>query len=785
MVKASTGGGTRKSKAQLEQEQNEARLQAQEAHRRREEARLRAEAQQAEQKRRAVERAEQERQARLAELTKKQEEEELLEEEPEEEFNPTFIQKVLTGYLTPVEEANLSRKKRKKLLIKRRVVKGIACFAVVAVVSGGTVATLNRFAWPKVDYVADMNVSGAGALETFALALNANDVEQIRNIVPESYITQENDYVVNSEIQKKFISTVLGTVSYTIPEEERNTIYGKPVIEDGFSVSGPSDVMDGELVSLNYIDYASIPVDKNSIKAFIDDMKFDVKHPDVSHNLRDLYAQYITTMAKTDSLPIKTIEWQPQLDTVDVVNSDGKKVEGKRVSASEDIALDNLLFASNEFWVSQYKFSQSALGENGSKDYETWLGITHKNELAKAAEDKKKAEENAKKKAEEEAKKKAEEEKKKKEEGKKKADKKKADASSYNFGGFVAETVSTTDDTKTEEVKEVVEGEEVVEEDRKPVVLPPGEVAVTSESPEAEAVEEVSEFPSGMEENKFHLTPRPEVGNYRMIDPLWVGSHYLQEGMVEFGTEFGLELDPIIAPVGNGKADSTAGLNVSVLTTQFDTKKDKKSKKDKEVKTPIRVEMTSILRDQEAINFFQSKDTRNRGFLSTSQVKYIALTFKVTNLSNDEVEIRDNSTLSDDQMNTSGRTGNVFGLKEKVKLKPGESGLIESWAASPTLDSKFIVWGEDFSRRAEVVWYRQLAGETGTVTRQEGVDDAPNLVVPSEEPPTEEPSESVEETTSGTTEDDSTLEEVPLEPLDPVEEGSTEQNGMTTEDDGL
>lgn len=673
------------------------------------------------------------------------------QEEEEKPNGLTFSQRMI-GSLTE-EEKELPRSKRKKILIRRRAIRVVIAMIMVACLAIGVKLIIDRWVNPKVDYVADLSVSGAGALESWSLALNGADTESIKGIVPESFLAQEEKYTYTSEQRTAFIGTALSTVSYELPVVERKNVFGEVITKDEndvpVTVTGTSDLMNGESVKLSYIDYSAIPVDAETLKAFVEAEKFNVKDPDVAEKLTDLYAKYINSLKKSDTgVPVKTIDWTPAFDTHEVKNSDGKNVEGLVVSLEEDIALDNLLFATNEFWLSQYEFSKNILGGDGSKEYQQWVGFTKKSEETAAA-----------------AKLAAEE----------KAAKDKADAEAKVAADKLA--------------KEEKAAAEKAKKEGKPVPTPAAvESAVPSEgatagataTPSAEAtvgaIEETisaekkeSEFLPGMESNELHTTARPAVGNTKFIDPLWIGAYYLQTGRIEFAKSFDVEVKPVVAPVGLGVRDNTAGLNASILTTQID------SVKGKDVKTPIRVQMLTILRDQEAINYFQSKDTRNRGFLSDSQVKYIATSYKVTNLGTEEISIRDNSTLSDDQVNITGTTGNVFGLTTAVKLKPGESGVVESWAASPTLEKSFIIWGKDFSRRAEVVWFRQLAAKDGSVSQQEGIDDAPEIAPESTDTPVGE----------GGLEEVVPLDEIPVETKAPsVAPTKAAVTGGSTEDDG-
>lgn len=154
--------------------------------------------------------------------------------------------------------------------------------------------------------------------------------------------------------------------------------------------------------------------------------------------------------------------------------------------------------------------------------------------------------------------------------------------------------------------------------------------------------------------------------------------------------------------LGNGTKEDPATFGTSVVTTMFDEEGNE---------FPIRVTLTDFGVSKKAIDWFESKDIQNRGINLNSGVQYCYMIFDVTNLSDKEITIKDNSALSDRNVNLSVRTGTIFGLQDSVTLGPDETGTIESWSRSTELYLKYLIWGADFERRAEVVWFRVLAGD--------------------------------------------------------------------------
>lgn len=180
--------------------------------------------------------------------------------------------------------------------------------------------------------------------------------------------------------------------------------------------------------------------------------------------------------------------------------------------------------------------------------------------------------------------------------------------------------------------------------------------------------------------------------------------------------------------LGNGTKEDPATFNTSVVTTMFDEEGNE---------VPIRVTLKEFGVSKKAIDWFESKDIQNRGINLNSGVQYCYMIFDVTNLSDMEITIKDNCALSDPNVNLSVRTGTIFGLQDSVTLGPDETGTIESWSRSTELYLKYLIWGADFDRRADVVWFRVLAGDLedesqykkvhveGSTEPEDGVESVP------------------------------------------------------------
>lgn len=244
---------------------------------------------------------------------------------------------------------------------------------------------------------------------------------------------------------------------------------------------------------------------------------------------------------------------------------------------------------------------------------------------------------------------------------------------------------------------------------------------------ENEPVKEYSKLP--IQQSWMNWVNSPEKENtlepskYRseyMIGKTWCGSYYLQNEYVEIDSN-GKKVYRVIEPaLGDGSFENPASLNTEVVTKVRNGFKGKDGKVVTE-DCPIGITMVEFGVSQDALDWFDSKDERNRGHDIKSEVQYAYYRFRVRNLSNRTIVVSDNSSLCDDNVNFSERTGIIYGLTDKITLKPGQEGIIESWTASTDLPRKYLVWGKSFSRESDVVWFRKLAGDLEDTSLNKGV----------------------------------------------------------------
>lgn len=222
--------------------------------------------------------------------------------------------------------------------------------------------------------------------------------------------------------------------------------------------------------------------------------------------------------------------------------------------------------------------------------------------------------------------------------------------------------------------------------------------------------EEYSAWDKLSDANKKGTVAPLKYGKYS-INHIWCGAYYL---LNEYKSS---EIQGGISPqLGDGTKDQPASIGTPVIT--YILRYDEEGNLEK---LPIRVTLKEFGVSQAAIDWFQAKNVQNRGYDVTSELQYCYYVFEVTNLSKEKLVIYDNTSLCDGNANCSARTGTIYGVQDKVELLPEETGTVESWGRSTELNLKYVIWGADFARRENPVWFRVLAGDLEDPTWEKGV----------------------------------------------------------------
>lgn len=433
-----------------------------------------------------------------------------------------------------------------------------------------------------------------------------------------SYLQQEVLYANDNKYKLDFLDKVIKTVSYTPKQKEATNKWGNPLIDENWNtVMESSNIKAGEEVTLSYVDYSKIELDRKEIVSLMQAHELSVGDVDYSRKLVDVFCDYISGIEK---LPIK----EDKRYTPNLV----PRGNGYTVTKEEDIEIDKILFSSEEFHELLVDFSVVA-GGSGAENPK-W-----------------------------------------------------------------AEWNSLPEEQKAEQK----EPEQTIDS------LQPSEAWVAWDNLDKKDKE-------GQEE--------PEKYDSKLImSKLWCGSYYLQneyQEIDEYGNPVNVEIS---AMLGEGTLEDPAGLNTDVLTYVI-YPPDEGSTEEYSLK-PIKIRLTDFGVSKDAIDWFESKDVRNRGIDLDSEVQYCYCTFEITNMSDIPLVVPDNFSLCDVNANLHSRTGELFGLVGELSLEPDETATIETWGMSTSLNKQYVIWGKDFDRRVEPVWFRVLLGDLEDESEDKGV----------------------------------------------------------------
>ena len=190
-------------------------------------------------------------------------------------------------------------------------------------------------------------------------------------------------------------------------------------------------------------------------------------------------------------------------------------------------------------------------------------------------------------------------------------------------------------------------------------------------------------------ERQFH----EEYESEDVITYTWVGAYYCQN--IYKGAS---NTD---AQVGDGSFEKPAGIGTTVVTKALGV--------DGEFHD-IKITLVTWKLGQDAVNYAVQFSEKNRGFDSTSAVQLICYEMLVENLEKHPITISADMFLADAQANQSARTGEMYGFYNMVRLQPGASAIINDWATSTEMPQKYVCWGKSFKRAYPVVWFKLLAG---------------------------------------------------------------------------
>lgn len=583
----------------------------------------------------------------------------------------------------------------------------------------------------------------SGSFEALAAANQAGN---------KGYLYQETTYNNGNTIYAAMKQAVLSTVEYSLPDVRETGLFNKGDIRQGSLNEDEIDVLRTTL------DWSKVPVNQVDIREAINNWNLDKQKIDaqktkdqqkkdpeiqegataqqqsesnqginyvndinsVSYNVdsAEIFAEWATLMA-TKGINLKTSKTIPvESLLVDTGN-------GYTVSSEEDKYLDNVLFSSDAFINCMNDFqNQLYLMSGGKADDATTkrvFGIKDisdtSNQGADAPQEKKKQQGQEQGQGQPQGQ--GQEGVQPQAQGKGQED---AQPQAQTQNGSQTEEQSEEDNssekTSKDDFKDVDlqrDGLQVYDYDTdiKGIQLKDGTVLKDSD-PNKDGVQlddgtqvegiPVSDDAEELKEHKDNVLT-DFVKDRWVIDKTWVGTYRLLSGDVK-----------VVPQKGDGSFDDPATVGTRLVYTQKGTDKDGKP-----IDNPLSVTLSEFRVGGDAISWYETKDARNRGFDVRSNSIQVGLVFTIINLGGAEVTFGDDSTLSDNSGNPTYRTGTVYGLKDSVTLKPGETGKIETWTAATAITEKYIIWGKSYmqDKTKNPLYFRVLkSADTKTVSGQ-------------------------------------------------------------------
>lgn len=579
----------------------------------------------------------------------------------------------------------------------------------------------------------------SGSFEALAAANQAGN---------KGYLYQETTYNNGNTIYAAMKQAVLSTVEYSLPDVRETGLFNKGDIRQGSLNEDEIDVLRTTL------DWSKVPVNQVDIREAINNWNLDKQKIDarkakdqqkkdseiqegataqqqsssdqginyvndinsVSYNVdsAEIFAEWATLMA-SKGINLKTSKTIPvESLLVDTGN-------GYTVSSEEDKYLDNVLFSSDAFINCMTDFqNQLYLMSGGKADDATTkrvFGIKDisdtSNQGADAPQEKKQQPGQGQEDAQPQAQGQVQVQ------GQEQGDAQpQAQAQSGSQTGEQSGDDNSSEKTSKDDFKDVDlqrDGLQVYDYDTdiKGIQLKDGTVLKDSD-PNKDGVQlddgtqvegiPVSDDAEELKEHKENVLT-DFVKDRWVIDKTWVGTYRLLSGDVK-----------VVPQKGDGSFDDPATVGTRLVYTQKGTDKDGKP-----IDNPLSVTLSEFRVGGDAISWYETKDARNRGFDVRSNSIQVGLVFTVTNLGGAEVTFGDDSTLSDNSGNPTYRTGTVYGLKDSVTLKPGETGKIETWTAATAITEKYIIWGKSYmqDKTKNPLYFRVLkSADTKTVSGQ-------------------------------------------------------------------
>ena len=503
-------------------------------------------------------------------------------------------------------------------------------------------------------------ITGAEAVKSWSKEVGSLEVGD--------YLSQEISYANDVPAKEDFIKLVAKTISYDIGEHQDTTLTGKPKVDkNNTPVMVENEVTEDSEVAFTSVDYSEVKLKDEAIQELLKQNEVTFGMVGYVDKLSECFAQYM--IFYEGGLPTKTENRKVNL---------GTNKKGYYVDEKEDIYIDNILYGSEDLHTLMDSFSEKVANligeESDNTEWKIWSELSEEDKEDEIEPEKTiKGIPITKEWSEWSAKEKE----------------------------FLDENQKELDESKKKE--EAVKGEdtesteEVVDEDA---------IELEPELTESQ-VEELGEEPVKYS-RKYYVSYE------------WCGAYYLQNNYKTYDSDGKLVSRKVEAKKGDGTLEDPAGLNTTVNTIVLKNEKNEEGE-NQVVEYDISVTLIDFKVSEDAIKWLIQKEERNRGIDKESELQYCVAILDIENLSDKDLTIPNKLSLSNEDKDLSTRTGKMFNITEEITLKPGESGELEFWSTSTELPKKYLIWGSDFGKKYEPVWFRVLAGSVEDETDDKGV----------------------------------------------------------------
>lgn len=185
--------------------------------------------------------------------------------------------------------------------------------------------------------------TGKYQYDTLATYLNEYNLDGVENLIEDSYISMEEEYINGIEIREDFLKKVFSYVDFSYDKIELKDVTGRPVLDDNGNVIMVEDnVTNGvSKITMSHIDWAEVQElvrkDSQAIISLYKEKKLSYLDYDYSNEIVDLFAEYI--LGK-DELPLRH----------SVIKADLRGTAGSYTGINSDENLDDLLFSPADFY---------------------------------------------------------------------------------------------------------------------------------------------------------------------------------------------------------------------------------------------------------------------------------------------------------------------------------------------------------------------------------------------------------------------------------------------------